>query len=365
MNKKLILTAFTIFSLMSCEKFKNSNINNDKNNTQAVQDDLQKYTKNALETQDAFIKVHQKVQNSIVNIRTSKNSSNSIYDLLNGNSESSGSLGSGFVVSENGYIVTNYHVINEADEIFVKFSNGKEYEAKLVGSSKEVDIAVLKIDSNETFTPLNFANSDEIKVGQWSIAFGNPLGLNDSMTVGVVSAAGRSSLGIEEIENFIQTDAAINQGNSGGPLIDINGNVIGVNTAIFSQNGGSVGIGFAIPSNLVKTVKDSIISNGSFQRAYIGAQISNITDDILKNLHLKSTNGIYVAKVVPNGPADKAGLKANDIITKINNKEITSAGALIGEIAAKKIGETVNLEIIRNNETIKISLQVQSAPRQY
>ena len=205
-------------------------------------------------TQEAFSNVYEKTKHSVVNIRTKKtiivNTYNPLEEFLFGTSgrrqerRESGSLGSGFVISSDGYVMTNNHVIDGADEIFVKFGDGEEYSAKLIGSSPEVDIAILKINSSRTFAPLKFANSDNIKIGHWAIAFGNPLGLNSSMTVGVIGASGRSSLGIEQIENFIQTDASINQGNSGGPLLDISGNVIGVNTAIFSTTGGSIGIGF-------------------------------------------------------------------------------------------------------------------------
>ena len=220
-----------------------------------------------------------------------------------------------------------------------------------MGTSPEVDIAVLKIDSNETFKPLEFANSDQVQIGQWSIAFGNPLGLNDSMTVGIVSAAGRSSLGIEEIENFIQTDAAINQGNSGGPLIDITGKVIGVNTAIYSQSGGSVGIGFAIPANLVMTVKDSIIATGKFEKPYIGIYLGNLDADKVKALNLKSSNGVFIAGTVPNGPAAAAGITKNDIITAVD-----------GKIAAKKVGQSVKLTISRNGKTSEVSVTLAKTP---
>ncbi|MFC2294863.1 MAG: trypsin-like peptidase domain-containing protein [Leptotrichia hongkongensis] len=232
----------------------------------------------------------------------------------------------------------------------------------LVGTSPEVDIAVLKINSNETFKPLEFANSDQVQIGQWSIAFGNPLGLNDSMTVGIVSAAGRSSLGIEEIENFIQTDAAINQGNSGGPLIDIAGKVIGVNTAIYSQSGGSVGIGFAIPANLVMTVKDSIIANGKFEKPYIGVYLDNLDENKVKALNLKSSNGVFIGNVVPNGPAAAAGITKNDVITAVDGKSVNSAGAFVGEIAAKKVGQTIKLTVLRNGQSIEIPVNLIKTP---
>ena len=373
-NKKFALLSM-LFLVLSCSN-KTGNNSESTNSTTEQQktvspEELKKYTKNAAQTQDAFVGVHNSVKDSIVNIRTKKtvtvNTYNPLEELLYGRSggqekRESGSLGSGFVVSKDGYVVTNNHVIDGTDEIYVKFSNGREYRTKLVGTSPEVDIAVLKIDSNETFKPLEFANSDQVQIGQWSIAFGNPLGLNDSMTVGIVSAAGRSSLGIEEIENFIQTDAAINQGNSGGPLIDITGKVIGVNTAIYSQSGGSVGIGFAIPANLVTTVKDSIIATGKFEKPYIGIYLGNLDADKVKALNLKSSNGVFIAGTVPNGPAAAAGITKNDIITAVDGKEVNSAGAFVGEIAAKKVGQSVKLTISRNGKTSEVSVTLAKTP---
>ena len=379
MKKRKIFTLLSLlFVVISCSNpIDNSNKNEEKKDQkeqtqQTSQEDLKKYTKNAVETQDAFVQVYKNTKDSIVNIRTKKtvvvNTYNPLEELLFGRSggeekRESGALGSGFVVSEDGYIVTNNHVVSNADEIFVKFSDGREYKTKLIGTSPEVDIAVLKIESNEKFKPLEFSDSDKVEIGQWSIAFGNPMGLNDSMTVGVVSASGRSSLGIEEIENFIQTDAAINQGNSGGPLIDINGKVIGVNTAILSTSGGSVGLGFAIPSNLVSVVKDSIISTGKFEKPYIGVYLNNLDSEKIKALNIKSTNGVLIAKVIENGPAAKAGMQANDVVVAVNGKSVNSAGAFIGELAAKKIGETVELSIIRNSQTLKIRVPLEEVPK--
>jgi 2-hexadecenal reductase len=379
MKRRKIFTLLSLlFIAMSCSKPLDNVKNNEekkeqKEQTQQMsQEELKKHTKNAVETQDAFVQVYKNTKDSIVNIRTKKtvtvNTYNPLEELLFGRSggvekRESGALGSGFVVSEDGYIVTNNHVVSNADEIFVKFSDGREYKTKLIGTSPEVDIAVLKIEANEKFKPLEFSDSDKIEIGQWSIAFGNPMGLNDSMTVGVISAAGRSSLGIEEIENFIQTDAAINQGNSGGPLIDINGRVIGVNTAILSASGGSVGLGFAIPSNLASVVKDSIIATGKFEKPYIGVYLNNLDSEKIKALNIKSTNGVLIAKVVADGPAARAGIQANDVIVAVNGKAVNSAGAFIGELAAKKVGETVELSVIRNSQTVKIRVALEETPK--
>ena len=379
MKRKKIFTLLSLlFIAMSCSKpvenaKKSEEQKEQKEQTQQMsQEELKKHTKNAVETQDAFVQVYKNTKDSIVNIRTKKtvtvNTYNPLEELLFGRSggvekRESGALGSGFVVSEDGYIVTNNHVVSNADEIFVKFSDGREYRTKLIGTSPEVDIAVLKIEANEKFKPLEFSDSDKIEIGQWSIAFGNPMGLNDSMTVGVISASGRSSLGIEEIENFIQTDAAINQGNSGGPLIDINGKVIGVNTAILSTSGGSVGLGFAIPSNLASVVKDSIIATGKFEKPYIGVYLNNLDSEKIKALNIKSTNGVLIAKVVADGPAARAGIQANDVIVAVNGKAVNSAGAFIGELAAKKVGESVELSVIRNSQTVKIRITLEETPK--
>lgn len=379
MKRRKIFTLLSLlFIAMSCSKpvenaKKSEEQKEQKEQTQQMsQEELKKHTKNAVETQDAFVQVYKNTKDSIVNIRTKKtvtvNTYNPLEELLFGRSggvekRESGALGSGFVVSEDGYIVTNNHVVSNADEIFVKFSDGREYRTKLIGTSPEVDIAVLKIEANEKFKPLEFSDSDKIEIGQWSIAFGNPMGLNDSMTVGVISASGRSSLGIEEIENFIQTDAAINQGNSGGPLIDINGKVIGVNTAILSTSGGSVGLGFAIPSNLASVVKDSIIATGKFEKPYIGVYLNNLDSEKIKALNIKSTNGVLIAKVVADGPAARAGIQANDVIVAVNGKAVNSAGAFIGELAAKKVGESVELSVIRNSQTVKIRVTLEETPK--
>ena len=375
MKKSKILITLLLSIILSCSnplEQKKDETTDIKKDISISQKEIEKHNKNALETQRAFINVYKEAKDSIVNIRTKKtvvvNTYNPLEELLFGNSggqekRESGSLGSGFVVSEDGYIVTNNHVVNNADEIYVKFTDGREYPTRLIGTSPEVDIAVLKIDSNEKFKPLQFADSDKIEIGQWSIAFGNPLGLNDSMTVGIISAAGRSSLGIEEIENFIQTDAAINQGNSGGPLVDISGKVIGVNTAILSTSGGSVGLGFAIPSNLASVVKDSIIATGKFERPYVGLYLENLDSQKIKALNIKSGNGVYIAQVVQGSPAEAAGLRPQDVVIAVNGKAVNSAGAFIGELAAKKAGETVELRIIRNAQTMNVTVTLAQSPK--
>lgn len=366
MKIKNILTAsFLAATLASGTAMAKSEILSDK---QVVQNT--NVTGDMYRAQDAFAAVYDKAKDSIVNIRTKSTivvqTYNPLEAFLFGTSgvrqerKETGSLGSGFIISSDGYIMTNNHVISGADEIYVKMSDGQEYLAKLVGTSPEVDIAILKVSTNKTFKPLKFANSDNIKIGHWAIAFGNPLGLNSSMTVGVIGASGRSSLGIEQVENFIQTDAAINQGNSGGPLLNINGDVIGVNTAIYSTNGGSVGLSFAIPSNLASNVRDSIIKSGKYERPYVGISVLDLTQEIKKQKNIPYSTGIIVQQVYPGSPASKYGLKAGDIILEINGKTVTSAGAFIGEVAAKKTGETINLKVFSGGKEKNIAMKLEA-----
>lgn len=366
MKIKNILTAsFLAATLASGTAMAKSEILSDK---QVVQNT--NVTGDMYRAQDAFAAVYDKAKDSIVNIRTKSTivvqTYNPLEAFLFGTSgvrqerKETGSLGSGFIISSDGYIMTNNHVISGADEIYVKMSDGQEYLAKLVGTSPEVDIAILKVSTNKTFKPLKFANSDNIKIGHWAIAFGNPLGLNSSMTVGVIGASGRSSLGIEQVENFIQTDAAINQGNSGGPLLNINGDVIGVNTAIYSTNGGSVGLSFAIPSNLASNVRDSIIKSGKYERPYVGISVLDLTQEIKKQRNIPYSTGIIVQQVYPGSPASKYGLKAGDVILEIDGKTVTSAGAFIGEVAAKKTGETVNLKVFSGGKEKNIAMKLEA-----
>lgn len=354
-KKSLLAVVCTLFFL-SCSNSKADNQTTITSSSPAV-------SKNAIETQNEFVNVSNKLKDSVVNIKTKKtvyvNYYNPIEQFLYGRSEprtekkESGSLGSGFIISADGYVMTNNHVVNGADEIFVKFSDGRELEAKLVGSDPEVDIAILKIQAKETFKPVEFGNSDNISVGQWAIAFGNPLGLNDTMTVGIVSAKGRSSLGIEKIENFIQTDAAINQGNSGGPLVDITGKVVGINTAIYSPSGGSIGIGFAIPANLAVNIKDSIIRTGKVERAFLGTELQDLNPQLVKQFNLSTSNGVLVTSVSENSPAEKAGLKSGDVITEVNGSRVNSASQLVAQIASLRIGTDVSLNYIRDGKTYK------------
>lgn len=227
-------------------------------------------------------------------------------------------LGSGVVInSEKGYVVTNYHVINGANSIRVQLHDGREYEAKLVGGDKMSDIALLQLKNAKHLTEIKIADSDQLRVGDFAVAIGNPFGLGQTVTSGIISALGRSGLNIENFENFIQTDAAINSGNSGGALVNLNGELIGINTAILGPNGGNVGIGFSIPSNMMKNLTDQILKYGEVKRGMLGVQGGEVNSELAEALGLDSSKGAFVSQVVPDSAADKAGLKAGDVIVPL------------------------------------------------
>jgi len=265
--------------------------------------------------------------------------------------------GSGFIISRDGYIMTNNHVAGDADRIFVKLSDGREFKAKRVGTDPKSDVAVIKIDAgNLPIIPLG--DSDAIEVGEWVIAIGNPFGLAQTVTVGVVSAKGRSSVGIEEYEDFIQTDAAINPGNSGGPLINLRGEAIGINTAIFSKSGGYMGIGFAIPVNMAKAIKDQLIKTGSVTRGYLGVIIQDLTAGLAKSFGLGESQGVVVAEVVKGSPADKGGLRPGDAITEFQGRKVTNAGEFRNRVALTPPGTKVELAVLRNGRRCSIRVTV-------
>ncbi|QCI27433.1 DegQ family serine endoprotease [Caminibacter pacificus] len=260
-------------------------------------------------------------------------------------------LGSGVIISKNGYIVTNYHVISGATKIIVKTHDGKKYKAKLIGSDPKTDLAVIKIDA-KNLHPITFADSSKVKVGDMVLAIGNPFGLSESVTHGIVSALNRNSIGLNAYENYIQTDAAINPGNSGGALVDLKGRLIGINSAIISRSGGNNGIGFAIPSNMVKFVAVSLITKGKVVRGYLGVLISNIDSSKAKLYGIGY--GVLINKVEPNSAAAKAGLKPGDIIVAVDGEKVTNAGELRNKIAFKGAGAKVKLRVYRNGKFITI-----------
>ena len=260
-------------------------------------------------------------------------------------------LGSGFVINENGTVITNNHVIQNAEGIFVKFTDGKEYEAEIVGTDPVSDIAVLKIQSDKKFPAVKFANSEQAKVGDWVLAIGNPFGLGGTVTHGIISAINRD-INMGRYDNFIQTDASINQGNSGGPLFNMNGEVLGINTAIFSNSGGSVGIGFAIPSNFAQTVIKQLIEFGETKRGWLGVRIQVVSKEIADSLGLEEAIGALVTDVNKKSPADKAGLKPGDVIIEFNGTKVKTMRDLPRLVGQAPVGKAASLKIWRNKKEI-------------
>ena len=272
------------------------------------------------------------------------------------------SLGSGVIISNDGYVITNFHVIEAAEEIEITTHNGKKFDASLIGADPETDLAVLKID-NLALPNITLGNINNLNVGDSVLAIGNPFGVGQTVTMGIVSGLGRNQLGISTFENFIQTDAAINPGNSGGALVDINGDLVGINSAIYSKSGGSMGIGFAIPIDLVKKITEQIIIKGYVTRGWIGVEVQELTDELKESFNLSSNSGALIASVVKNSPADKGGLKSGDIIVNINNKKISNGKALLNIVSDSQPSQSIDIEIIRGNRKIKLSLKVSERPR--
>jgi serine protease Do len=271
-------------------------------------------------------------------------------------------LGSGTIVdAKAGYILTNNHVVADADKLTVKLPDGRQFEAKVVGTDPATDLAVIKIDAKD-LPQAKLGNSDELEVGESVIAIGNPFGLEQTVTLGIVSAKGRTSVGLTDYEDFIQTDASINPGNSGGPLMNLKGEVVGVNTAIFSRSGGNMGIGFSIPINQARSVMDSLIKYGKVTRGFLGVVIQDITADIANALGVQAGDGVLVANVGINTPAGKAGVKQSDIITTFNGRPVKSVNALRNAVAAIKPGTTVPLEVLREGKKLKLSIKIEEQP---
>jgi len=272
-------------------------------------------------------------------------------------------FGSGFIVSNDGYILTNNHNVEQADVVTVQLANGKEYTATIIGTDPATDIALLKID--ETSLPaLSLAHIDDVEVGESVLAIGNPLGFQASVSAGIVSAKGRSDFDIMRVESFIQTDAAINPGNSGGPLINLNGDVVGMNTLIVVTNGagGNIGIGFAVPCNFLKDVMQELIEHGQLIRGYLGVALQRVDSDIASALGLEKTCGALVSEVLPDSPAEKAGLESGDIILEVENTPIESAGNLRNIVALAKPGQEITLKVKRNNKTLTLTAQIGETP---
>ena len=270
-------------------------------------------------------------------------------------------LGSGVIVSSEGYILTNQHVVEGADQIEVALADGRETTAKVIGVDPETDLAVLKISLSNLPT-ITLGRMEGARIGDVVLAIGNPFGVGQTVTMGIISALGRNHLGINTFENFIQTDAPINPGNSGGALVDANGDLIGINTAIYSRSGGSLGIGFAIPVTTARSVLESIITTGSVTRGWIGVEPQDLTPEIANSFGLKQTSGAIISGVLQGGPADKGGVKPGDILQSVNDEDIDDTTKLLNVIAQIKPGANAKLHVIRKNKEITLNVKIGTRP---
>jgi Do/DeqQ family serine protease len=284
-------------------------------------------------------------------------------DRLEEEPQRAASLGSGVIVSSKGYILTNHHVVEAADEIEVALIDGKKFKAKAVGSDPETDIAVLQVEGGSV-PAITFGDADALRVGDVVLAIGNPFGVGQTVTMGIVSALGRSQLGINTFENFIQTDAAINPGNSGGALIDSAGNLVGINTAIYSRSGGSLGIGFAIPASSAKQVMEQIIQTGGVTRGWIGVEAREITPEMGESFRMGATTGVLIEGVLRGGPAERAGLKPGDILVAIEGKPVKDPNAMLNLVAALVPGKPASIKLRRDNKDVDVQVAVGKRPTQ-
>ncbi len=266
-------------------------------------------------------------------------------------------LGSGFIIDRDGTILTNYHVVDGADKITVTLSDGQSYTGKVLGKDQKTDIAIIKIDAHQDLPTVNLGDSDQLQVGEWVMAIGNPFGLDHTVTSGIVSAKGRH-IGNGPYEDFIQTDASINPGNSGGPLVNMRGEVVGINTAIFSQSGGNIGIGFAIPTNLVKDLLPQLRAKGKIVRGFLGATIQKVTPEIAETMGLKQAQGALVADVTKDGPAERAGVKTGDVILVLDGKQIKDSADLPLQVAKLTPGKTVQAKLLRDGKELTLPIKV-------
>jgi serine protease Do len=331
---------------------------------------------------DAFVQIAESATPSVVTIFTEKTVNQRLitpfdffgrpFDdffsmpkggLQNGRKEVQRGLGSGVIVTDDGYILTNNHVIDDADQVYIRTSDNRKIDAKVIGKDPKTDLAVIKVNA-KGLKPVVIGDSDKLRVGEWVIAIGSPLGENLARTVtqGIVSAKGRANVGLADYEDFIQTDAAINPGNSGGPLVNINGDLVGINTAIASRTGGFEGIGFAVPSNMAKKVLTSLISSGKVTRGYLGITIQDIDENLAKAMHIKAGDGVLVGTVVDGSPAAKGGVKTGDVILDFNNVKVSSSVALRNAIASQTPGTMVKLRVLRDGTIRLISLRLEAQP---
>ena len=331
---------------------------------------------NAVSVSESFAPAAQKVIPSVVNVFTQQKVRTPAHpalqdpifryffgDRLDERPREVSNLGSGVIVSSNGYILTNHHVVEAADEIQVALANGQTLPARVVGADPETDLAVLKIDASD-LPAITFAQIDSLKVGDWVLAVGNPFGVGQTVTAGIVSALGRTHLGINTFENFIQTDAAINPGNSGGALVDAAGHLVGVNSAIYSRTGGSQGIGFAIPVSIARQIMEQIIKSGSVTRGWVGIEVQDITPELAESFNLKNVDGALIAGVLKGGPADAGGIRPGDILLAVNGNKVSNSASLLNLIAALKPGDVTRLTVARKQQSLDLKIQVGRRPLQ-
>ncbi|RPH30800.1 serine endoprotease DegP [Buttiauxella warmboldiae] len=271
-------------------------------------------------------------------------------------------LGSGVIIdAAKGYVVTNNHVVDNATKIQVSLSDGRKFEAKVVGKDPRSDIALLQLQDPKNLTAIKMADSNTLRVGDYTVAIGNPYGLGETVTSGIVSALGRSGLNIENYENFIQTDAAINRGNSGGALVNLNGELIGINTAILAPDGGNIGIGFAIPSNMVKNLTAQMVQYGQVRRGELGIMGTELNSELAKAMKVDAQRGAFVSQVMPNSSAAKAGIKAGDVVVSMNGKAISSFAALRAEVGSMPVGSKLTLGLLRDGKPLSVNLELQQS----
>ena len=309
----------------------------------------------------------ERVTDSVVNISTQGRSASGDavsreYQYYFGNKKKrrkGGGTGSGIIIdAKKGYVVTNAHVIEGTGKITVRLNDGRQFEARIIGKDLQADVAVIQIPA-QRLTAMRFANSDKLRVGDFVVAIGNPYGLGQTATSGIVSALGRTGLGIEDYEDFIQTDAPINPGNSGGALVNLRGQLIGINTAILGgKSGGSVGIGFAIPSNMIKNIKTQLISYGQVERGQLGVEIQDLRPSLVKAFNLRDSQGALISAVIVGSPADAAGIEAGDVVTHVNGMIIRNSANLKNRIGNLRIGAKVNLQYIRDGKKLNRSVVV-------
>ena len=377
-SARLIIFCLIVSSaLFACKKKQEATFY-ESNRKESVAPPVQEVPKDILGTQQAFVNLVKTVTPSVVNISTIGKKKlvrpffeaspffEDFFGERGGRPQyrRESSLGSGFIINKDGYIVTNDHVVRDAETIQVKLSNESVYSGKVIGSDPKTDIAVIKINAKEPLPAAVFGDSDKLQVGQWAIAIGNPFGLDRTVTVGVVSATGRSNMGIETYEDFVQTDASINPGNSGGPLLNIYGEVIGINTAIVAAG---QGIGFAIPVNMAKQVVNQLIAKGNVSRGYLGISIQAVSDEMARSFGLPKSSGALVNEVVAASPAAKAGILQGDVITGFAGTTIKDVRQLQRLVAETPVGKRVEVELYRDGKLVKVfvtTAPAESAPAQ-